>query len=1222
MKSYMLRIAAVFMLAAMLLSPLSGLSAGASAESTVDPSGKNSLALSETGLYIVRLQDASLAAYRGGVAGLRATSPEITGARRLDPTSNDSQAYLAYLSGKQGELLRGMSLAFGRSVEVVHQYKNVLNAVAVRISHEEALKAFNLPGVIAVYPDEVRQLETDAGPILIGAPSIWTGDTLDGSATYGEGIIIGVIDTGINHAHPSFADSGKDGYNHTNPYGAGNYVGVCATDPAYADFCSDKLIGAYDLTTPYSGGPEDENGHGSHTASTAGGNFVDVEFDDGVGGTFTVPIQGVAPHANLIAYRVCTDSGGCQGTATIASVDHAIPDMVDVLNYSISGTDDPWNDPVDLAFLDAFTAGIFVSASAGNDGPDPSTVAKTAPWNASVAGTTHNRIEAHMVDMRTDSGTLTGLAGLEGTGPLLTEDLSKPIIYGGDVDAANFDGCDAWVGTPFTGLIGLVQRGSCTFAIKVNNLAAAGAVAALVYNNISGPPIVMGGLESTTIPSLMISLSDGLDVVALISGDNTASATLYAALGFAYGDDWGDYMYDFSSRGPSQWELVKPDYGAPAVNVLAAVAASGGNPVQYDFYSGTSMAAPHGSGSAALLMDLHPDWSPAAVKSAIATTAFQGVTDTDGTPADPFDIGSGRINLSTAAFAGFVMEETTANYIAANPYMGGEPNTLNQPSMVEYDCIGTCTWTRTLESTLDHPQEWQFSFTSDAGMILSASPITFTLPAGGTQVIEITADVSAGTFDTYYFGNVILTPAGSADVSPAHLPVVTRLGVSNLPSQLDILTDQLTGTVTLSGLQSFIDIQDLYVQVSGLALGDAHDLSLLQDPTNGNPFDDLSQVFWTTMAVPNNTERLVAEIVASEAPDVDLFIGTGATPSSGSVVCTSASGIWDEYCNIDSPARGTYWVLVQNWQGSAAQPDAIRAITGMVVDNALNLTVTGPAVVPAQQVYELDVSWDEPSMVSGDFWYAQFSVGTDQPEAGNLGTVNVDLEFFQAFYAMNLAPAAQDTYADPGGVAVHTLTLTNLGNMPDTYELTFGDNLWEVALPETSVALGAGESVDLPVNVTVPADALAEAMDTAVITATSTTDAQLAVGVQVTTHANAVYALDLTPSSDSAGDTPGQVVTYTLTLANLGNALDTVTVAASGNLWEVNLPLASFDVPVGGTVDVVVEVTIPADALSGEFDVVTITATSEGAVTAEAELTTSAVGEDGYRIVLPLMVKE
>ncbi len=992
MKSRVFKIGVVLMLVSMLFAPIGGTSSMANAATTPNQAVKHTLVESETGIYIVRLQDASLAAYKGGVGNLQATSPEATGARKLDPSTANSQAYLDYLSGKQSELMGNMAKAFGHPVEAVFQYKNVLNAVAVRINHAEALQAFDLPGVLAVYPDMVRQLETDVGPILIGAPSIWNGDTLYGDSSYGEGIIIGVIDTGINHAHPSFADTAKDGYDHTNPYGAGNYVGVCDSDPAYSDFCNDKLIGAYDFTD--TGGPEDVNGHGSHTASTAGGNFVDVEFDDGAGGTFTVEIRGVAPHANLIAYQVC-DDGGCWSSYSVAAVDHAISDGADVLNYSISGSDDPWADPVDLAFLDAFTAGIFVSASAGNAGPDPSTVAKTGPWNASVAGTTHSRIIAHPLDVVTVDASMLGIGAVEGSGPALTETLTESIVWGGDVDLANLNGCNAWTAGAFDGVIGMVQRGDCTFAIKVDNLTAAGAIGAVVYNNVDGPPIVMGGLEATTIPAMFISLNDGLAVADMIDGYTPASATMYVEQAFIYNDDWADMMYASSSRGPSQWELLKPDYGAPAVNILAAVAAYEGDPVQYEFYQGTSMAAPHGAGSAALLIDLHPGWSPAAVKSALATTAYQGVVDTDGTPADPFDIGSGRIDLNQAAWAGFVMEETSANYIAANPYLGGEPNTLNQPSMVSYTCLGICTWTRTIQSTMDVAQDWEISFEADAGLELTASPLTFTLEAGGTQTIEITADVSAAVADVYYFGNVILSPVGNEDISVAHLPAVVKLGVSNLPSQLDILTDQLAGTVTLSDLQATLDIDDLCIQIGGLTLGEAHDLLLDQDPTNGDPYDDFSQVFWTTVEVPNKALRLVAEIVASEADDVDLFIGTGDTPSEDTEICVSASGIWNEYCNLDFPARGTYWVLVQNWGGSADQPDAIRAVTAVVTDEEDNLTVTGPETVPAMESYELDVNWDEPSMVAGDFWYAQFSVGTARKSAGNLGYTNVDLEFFE-----------------------------------------------------------------------------------------------------------------------------------------------------------------------------------------------------------------------------------
>jgi len=402
---------------------------------------------------------------------------------------------------------------------------------------------------------------------------------------------------------------------------------------------------------------------------------------------------------------------------------------------------------------------------------------------------------------------------------------------------------------------------------------------------------------------------------------------------------------------------------------------------------------------------------------------------------------------------------------------------------------------------MDVAQDWEVSFDAPAGIILSASPESFTLAAGGTQEIVISADVSGGVADTYYFGNVILTPVGNTEVSVGHLTVVLMLGASNLPTQLDIYTPDLVGTVTLSDIQALYEITNLSVAVSGMVLGDATELSLNQDPTNDDPFDDLSQVYYTTFRIPRDVVRYVAEITASEAPDIDLFIGSGKTPSADTIVCVSASGIWNEYCNIDYPASGFYWILVQNWEGSAEQPDAITLVTAMVeaVDEG-NMTVTGPETVPAQEPFDLDVNWDEPSMLPGDIWYAQFSVGTCPETASDLGYVNVDLEFFEAFYEIGLSPA-----------------------------------------------------------------------------------------------------------TDAKEDALGAVVTYMLTLSNLGTMEDTITVAASGNLWDVTLPTTSFDVAAGATADVTVEVTIPTDALNGDFDVVTITATSEGGMEVSSELTTTAV---------------
>ena len=244
MRSHAFKIVAILMLVSMLFAPFSGQSVSADTTGTAAAAGKNALPVSDNGIYIVQLKGASLATYKGGIAGLKATSPEATGILRPDPRSPESKAYLDYLGAKQDELLDNMAKTFGRQVEVAYQYKNVLNAVAVRIDHAEALKAFALPGVKAVFADQARQMDTDIGPTLIGAPAIWDGDTYSGVATKGEGIIIGLIDSGINHAHPSFADIGGDGYDHENPYGAGNYLGYCIDNP---DFCNDKLIGAYDF---------------------------------------------------------------------------------------------------------------------------------------------------------------------------------------------------------------------------------------------------------------------------------------------------------------------------------------------------------------------------------------------------------------------------------------------------------------------------------------------------------------------------------------------------------------------------------------------------------------------------------------------------------------------------------------------------------------------------------------------------------------------------------------------------------------------------------------------------------------------------------------------------------------------------------------------------------------------------------------------------------------
>jgi hypothetical protein len=581
-------------------------------------------------------------------------------------------------------------------------------------------------------------------------------------ATRGEGVIVGMLDTGVNPHHPSFAATDGEGYTHMNPYGSGNFVGVCDPGaPNYEDICNDKLIGAWNFH-PNSPSAQDWNNHGSHVGSTIAGNRHEAVFTVG-NDEFTRTIQGVAPRANIISYLVCFPT--CPSSSSVAAVNQAIADGTQVLNYSISGVDDPWNDPVDLAFLDAFNANIFVAASAGNDGPGASTVAKTGPWNASVAASTHSRIIANTLDATAPEPvppSLEGMGAVPGTGPAITADLEAEIRYAGLVDPGNTRGCNPFPGGAFTGSMALIQRGDCTFAVKVNNATAAGAVAVVVFNHLGGPPIVMGGLEGTTIPAVFIDRGNGNDLRDfIVANDPTpTSARINAGTSIVINPDWEDIMAGFSSRGPSQFEMLAPTFTAPGVNILAAGMEQMGDPLQYVFLQGTSMASPHGAGSAALLKALKPNWSPAEIRSALASTAHtEGILKEDAeTPADPFDMGSGRLDLSSAARIGLVMDETHANFVAANPAIGGDPKSLNLPAMVDMECVGTCSWTRTVKSVATVAATYTAVVEAPPGMVVTVTPSEFTLVPGtqngATQQVEISVDVSGMAPEAWAFAEV------------------------------------------------------------------------------------------------------------------------------------------------------------------------------------------------------------------------------------------------------------------------------------------------------------------------------------------------------------------------------------------------------------------------------------------------------------------------------------
>jgi hypothetical protein len=239
----------------------------------------------------------------------------------------------------------------------------------------------------------------------------------------------------------------------------------------------------------------------------------------------------------------------------------------------------------------------------------------------------------------------------------------------------------------------------------------------------------------------------------------------------------GDVMAGFSSRGPSSLDVLKPDVTNPGVSVYAAVNAgsiAGFPGPDFGTLSGTSMSSPHTAGSAALIRAIHPTWTPSEVKSAMMTTAkVDGVLNDDGVlPATPFARGAGRVDLTRAARAGLIFDETGANYLASNPGTGGDVKTLNVPSMKDPDCNGTCGWTRTACNATAGTVTWTASTAPATGTSIGVSPSEFTLAPGACQTFDVSLVIfTLPGASGFQFSSIGLTP-DDAGIPSAHLPIV------------------------------------------------------------------------------------------------------------------------------------------------------------------------------------------------------------------------------------------------------------------------------------------------------------------------------------------------------------------------------------------------------------------------------------------------------------------
>jgi subtilisin family serine protease len=724
-------------------------------------------------VHLVLLEEPPVAAYDGGIAGLAATKPRP--GKKLDRNDANVRRYAAHLRSRHG------AVAGAAGASRIYDYEFSLNGFAASLNKAQVAKLRATEGVAAVKRDSLSQPMTDNTPTFLGlnaSGGIWS--QLGGQSKAGEDVIIGVVDTGIWPEHPSFADTGY------GPAPAG-WTGECEAGEQWSQSnCSDKLIGARYFNKGYghqagalSGdyqSARDHDGHGTHTASTAGGNSgVDATVFDRSLGT----ISGMAPRARIAAYKACWP-GGCAVSDLTAAIDAAVADGVDVINYSIGDGDPDFLDADDVSFLFARQAGVFVAASAGNSGPGASTVDHGGPWLTTVGASTHNR---------TFAGTATLGNGKAYKGATVTVGLGRtPLVDGA---AAGAQGCLTGLDPARVAGKVVICEGSFSRAARGLAVKQAGGVGMILYTASEHDALMT---DNHYLPTLHVPTSTGAAIKAYAA--SAGSAATASLSGGSREPAAGNTMAAFSSRGPllpsarSTGDLLKPDITAPGVQILA-----GGSPTafvgapgqRFQAIGGTSMSSPHIAGIGALLKHRHPDWTPAEMQSAIMTSARQDVRKQHGvTPADPFDFGAGHVVPNGAADPGLVYPAAFDDYRAflrsqglcttcfgTSPAAVIAPTDLNVPSVTIRALVGMRTVTRTVKN-VGPAATYRPTVSAPRGVDVEVTPRELSLATGATATYRISFTANAdAAFDRYAFGAVTWSD-GKKGGHQVRIPLVVR----------------------------------------------------------------------------------------------------------------------------------------------------------------------------------------------------------------------------------------------------------------------------------------------------------------------------------------------------------------------------------------------------------------------------------------------------------------
>ncbi len=918
------------------------------------------------GVYIVQLAQQPVSAYDGSIKGLKST--KIRPGTKIDPYSPAVVDYVAFLESRQSA-----ALARAGGGKKLHRYAYVFNGFAAQLTEAQAAALRSDPDVVAVTRDEKRRLDTATTPAFLGlsgSGGVWATE-LGGVSRAGEDVVVGIVDSGIWPENPSFSDrTGVNGNGTQDGKLAYQQIpgwnGRCVPGEAFpASACNQKVIAARWYGEGFGGGAaikaqfpyefvsaRGADGHGSHTAATAAGNNGVRAIVDG---NDLGRVSGIAPRARLAIYKSCwgiPPEGGCFTSDSVAAIDQAVADGVDVINFSISGSLSSFLDPVEVAFLFAADAGVFVAASAGNSGPTASTVAHNSPWLMTVAAGTHDRQYTARVNLG-NGASFTGASLTSPVGPAPLIAASDAALAGADPDAvrlcfAAFNNGGAAVLDPakVAGKIVVCDRGVTARIDKSFAVKEAGGVGVVLVNTSANSL----NADLHFLPTVHLQNTDRAAVLAYAA---TAGATAALTQGIGGTGAVAPDVASFSSRGPAlagAGNLLKPDVMAPGVDVLAAV-----SPVEagrnFDFLSGTSMSSPHVAGLGALLKQKYPTWSPARIKSALMTSASQRRNDgtpiqAEGESAGPFAIGAGHVDPKAAMDPGLVYDsgfnewlaflcgtgELTASYC---PSIRIDPSNLNYPSIAIGALPGTKTVVRRVTNVTGRAATFTASTEGLAGLNVSVSPSSLTLGPGQTRSYSVTITQVSAPLNEYTNGAITWTDG----VRKVRSPVVVRPVALAAPAGVSS-----NGAATSYGV-TFGYNGPFTATASGLVPATVTPGTVAQDPDQ--TFDPNSPV--GTVAIPvtipaGSTHARFSLFEADVAPgtDLDLFVYQGAT-----LVGASAGGTSNEEVNFRFPApTGSpidLTVYVHGWGVPAGTSPFKLYAWSLGSAPAGNMTVTAPS---------------------------------------------------------------------------------------------------------------------------------------------------------------------------------------------------------------------------------------------------------------------------------------